>query len=83
MSQSAIARTLPILAGIPFSLAEAVFREDLQHVNGNGWGLFGLGRALRLQNKADEAGKIEKQFDEVWRGGDVQLKSACFCQQGV
>ena len=27
VSQSAIARTLPILAGIPFSLAEAVFRE--------------------------------------------------------
>ena len=66
-----------------FAEAEEVFREDLRRVPKNGWGLFGLSRALRQQGKAGEAGRIEAQFDAVWQGADVQLKSACFCQQGI
>jgi tetratricopeptide (TPR) repeat protein len=63
--------------------AEAVFREDLRRLPENGWALFGLGRALRLQGKADEAQQIEARFERAWAGADVQIKSACFCQQGV
>jgi tetratricopeptide (TPR) repeat protein len=63
--------------------AEAVFREDLRRLPDNGWSLFGLGRALRLQGKDAEAAVVEARFNEVWSGADVALKSSCFCQPGV
>jgi len=63
--------------------AEAVFREDLRRLPDNGWSLFGLGRALRLQGKEAEAAVVEARFNEVWSGADVALKSSCFCQPGV
>ena len=61
--------------------AEAVFREDLEKHPGNGWSLFGLARALRLQGKP--AAELEARFSRAWDGADVKLRSACFCQQGV
>ncbi len=63
--------------------AEAVFREDLRRQPNNGWALFGLARALKLQGKAAEAAKMEKQFNEVWKHADLKLNSACLCQPGV
>ena len=63
--------------------AEKIFREDLRRLPDNGWSLFGLGRSLRLQNKAREAGDVEARFQEIWSGADVALKSSCFCQPGV
>jgi tetratricopeptide (TPR) repeat protein len=63
--------------------AEAVFREDLRRLPDNGWSLFGIGRALRLQGKAAEAAEFESRFKEIWAGADIGLKSACFCQPGV
>ena len=62
--------------------AEAVFREDLRRIPGNGWSLFGLGRALRLQGNNAEADKVDGQFKEVWSKADLQLQSACMCQSG-
>src|SRR6185503_10102899 len=35
--------------------AEQVYRDDLKHLPDNGWSLFGLAQALRIQGKADEA----------------------------
>jgi len=66
-----------------FAEAEAVFREDLAKLPGNGWGLYGLSRALQLQKKASEAAAVEKQFDEVWKQADLKIKSACLCLPGV
>jgi tetratricopeptide (TPR) repeat protein len=63
--------------------AEKVFREDLQKLPGNGWGLFGLARALQLQKKTQEAKEVERRFDEVWKRADVRIKSACLCLPGV
>jgi len=63
--------------------AEAVFREDLRRLPRNGWSLFGLGRALRLQGKKNEAAEFETRFRDVWAGADIELKSSCFCQPGV
>jgi tetratricopeptide (TPR) repeat protein len=63
--------------------AEAVFHEDLRRLPENGWALFGLGRALRLQGKAGEAQEVEARFDRAWAGADVQIKSSCFCQSGL
>jgi len=63
--------------------AEAVYRKDLARLPGNGWSLYGLGRALRLQGKDDEAAQVEAQFARAWEGADTPLRSSCFCQPGV
>lgn len=63
--------------------AETVYREDLARLPENGWSLYGLARALRLQGKTDEAAVIQARFDAVWTGADTELRSSCFCQPGV
>jgi tetratricopeptide (TPR) repeat protein len=63
--------------------AEAVYREDLAKLPGNGWSLFGLARSLRLQGRAGEAEQIEGRFEQVWASADTKLTSSCFCQPGV
>jgi tetratricopeptide (TPR) repeat protein len=66
-----------------FGEAEAVFREDLARLPGNGWGLYGLHRALQMQKKDAESAAAEKQFDAVWREADLKIKSPCLCLPGV
>ena len=66
-----------------FPEAEAVFREDLAKLPGNGWGLYGLQRAVALQKRHDEAAAAEKQFDAAWRKADLKIKSPCLCLPGV
>lgn len=66
-----------------FAEAEAVFREDLAKLPGNGWGLYGLQRSLALQKKTAEAKAAERQFDSVWKKADLQIKSPCLCLPGV
>jgi tetratricopeptide (TPR) repeat protein len=63
--------------------AEAVFRKDLERFPGNGWGLYGLMRALQLQERLDEAAMVEKEFDTVWAGADIKIKTPCLCLPGV
>lgn len=66
-----------------YAKAEAVYREDLARYPENGWSLFGLARALRLQKKEAEATAVDARFSKVWSGADVKLGSTCFCQPGV
>lgn len=66
-----------------YAEAEAVFRADLERWPGNGWGLYGLARALELQGKKDEAAATMKRFDAVWDGADIRIKSPCLCLPGV
>lgn len=64
--------------------AEQIYREDLKLAADNGWSLFGLAQALRLQNKnAAEATALEARFKTVWAKADVTLTSSCFCQPGT
>ena len=63
--------------------AEQVYRADLMKLPDNGWSLYGLARALRLQEQEDEAQILELRLAEVWRESDTPLKSSCFCQPGV
>ena len=63
--------------------AEKVYREDLARLPDNGWSLYGLGRALRMQDRGDEAAVVEARFDTVWADADTTLRSSCFCQPGV
>ena len=63
--------------------AEAVFRADLAKLPDNGWGLYGLQRALALQKKKTEAADVQKRFDRIWSKADVKIQSACLCLPGV
>lgn len=63
--------------------AEAVYREDLAKLPGNGWGLWGLARSLRLQKKAATAEKVDAELAKVWDGADIELHSSCMCLPGV
>src|SRR6056300_662276 len=53
--------------------AEAVYREDLEWNQRNGWATFGLYQALEAQSRAQEAAIVKRQFDELWRNSDVEL----------
>jgi tetratricopeptide (TPR) repeat protein len=66
-----------------YAEAEEVFRADLAKWPGNGWSLFGLGRALRLQGRDADAAEVEAEFERAWMNADVKLTSPCFCQSGV
>ena len=60
--------------------AEQVYREDLVRQPSNGWSLYGLAQSLRQQGKASEADEMQKRFEQVWSGADIQISSSCFCQ---
>jgi tetratricopeptide (TPR) repeat protein len=62
--------------------AASVYREDLKRLPENGWSLFGLAKALKMQ-KADEAADYLERFNKVWANADVKLMSSCFCQPGI
>ena len=66
-----------------YAEAERVYREDLAQYPENGWSLFGLARALRMQKKDAEAAAVEARFEKAWAKADVKLSATCFCQQGV
>jgi tetratricopeptide (TPR) repeat protein len=66
-----------------FAEAEAVFRADLAKLPDNGWGLYGLQRALQMQKKRAEAAAVLKRFETVWSRADVRIQSACLCLPGV
>jgi tetratricopeptide (TPR) repeat protein len=66
-----------------YAEAETVYREDLVRYPENGWSLFGLGRALHLEGKHDEAAGVEARFRKIWARADVKLGSTCYCQPGV
>lgn len=54
--------------------AERVFRDDLDKNPRNPRSLFGLHQALKAQDRSYDAGFIEKQFHNSWKGGEGQLK---------
>jgi tetratricopeptide (TPR) repeat protein len=62
--------------------AAAVYREDLKRLPENGWSLFGLAKALKMQ-KNDDAADYQERFAKVWANADVKLMSSCFCQPGI
>jgi len=66
-----------------FADAEAVFREDLEKLPDNGWGLYGLSRALQMQKKRSEAAAVLKRFERIWIRADVKIQSPCLCLPGV
>jgi tetratricopeptide (TPR) repeat protein len=66
-----------------YAEAEQVYRDDLAHLPGNGWSLFGLARCLQLQGKRNEASAFEAWFQKVWANADMRITSSCLCQPGT
>lgn len=56
--------------------AEAVYWEDLRRNPKNGWSLFGLAKALRAQNKLEEARLVEADFKQAWADADITLTAS-------
>jgi tetratricopeptide (TPR) repeat protein len=61
-------------AGYPAE-AEAVFWQDLRKHPGNGYALYGLTEALKVQGKPDAA-RYQQAFLDSWAGADVSLTSS-------
>jgi tetratricopeptide (TPR) repeat protein len=59
-----------------YAEAEKVYRENLEEIPDNGWGLFGLHQSLLKQGKNDEAAEVEKRFNEAWKYADIELSSS-------
>src|SRR5258706_3182890 len=54
--------------------AEKVFREDLEKNPRNPRSLFGLHQSLKAQDRSYDAGFVEKQFRNSWKGGEGELR---------
>ena len=53
--------------------AERVLRADLVKRPRNGWALRGLQQALEGQGKADEAARVQREFETAWSRADSWL----------
>jgi tetratricopeptide (TPR) repeat protein len=58
--------------------AEAVYWEDLRRYPHNGWALFGLAQAMRIQGRDDAAAEIDRRFERAWKQADTTLQSSRF-----
>ena len=56
--------------------AQAVFEEDLEQYPMNGWSMFGLIEALRLQGDEAGAAQMSARFETVWQFADVSLATS-------
>jgi tetratricopeptide (TPR) repeat protein len=58
--------------------AERVFREDLERLPRNGWGLLGLAESLRAQGRNQSADQVNIEFEKAWARADTTLELASF-----
>ena len=56
--------------------AETVLWEDLKRNPEHGWTLALLSKALKLQNKSEEAALIDARFAKSWKGADLALNTS-------
>jgi tetratricopeptide (TPR) repeat protein len=54
--------------------AEKVFRDDLAKTLNNPRSLYGLSESLKARGKHYEAGEVDKQLAERWKGADITLR---------
>jgi len=56
--------------------AQVVFEKDLEQYPMNGWSLYGLTEALRVQGDTAAAESAQRRFDIVWQFADVTLSTS-------
>ncbi len=64
-----------------YTEAEAIYRQDLKKLPGNGWSLYGLAQSLKAQKK-EEAAAVQADFEKAWAKADLKINSSCLCQPG-
>lgn len=62
-----------LLRTAQYAEAEKVFRADLERNKRNGRSLFGLGEALKAQQKTEAARAVERQYAQAWKNADTKL----------
>jgi len=65
-----------LLTAGKFSVAEAVFRKDLERNRRKGRALYGLHASLKLQGNTGQARLVERGFKAAWENADVELTPA-------
>ena len=63
--------------------AEAVLREDLRRNPDNGWSLFGLSQALRLEGRMTDSERVARTQAHAWQHADVRPPSSAFWYAGA
>jgi tetratricopeptide (TPR) repeat protein len=63
--------------------AEAVYWEDLKRNRNNGWALYGLLQALRVQEKITQSEVVDARFKKAWMRADIKLSSSRFGRRAV
>ena len=63
--------------------AEAVYWEDLRRNRNNGWALYGLLQALRVQEKITQSEVVEARFKKTWMRADIKLSSSRFGRSAI
>jgi len=56
--------------------AQVVFERDLEQYPMNGWSLYGLTEALRMQGDTAATESAQRRFDIVWQFADVTLSTS-------
>jgi len=64
------------------TLAESVYRKDLEIHPGNGWALKGLHDCQVKTGNAVEAAKTQAQFELAWKRADIMISTSCYCSRG-
>ncbi len=71
-----------LISGGRYAEAEAVYREQLRRLPGDGWALYGLGQSLHAQGKHTVAATVDAEFKKAWAGADITITSSCLCVPG-
>jgi len=58
--------------------AEKTFMADLKNNNENGWSLFGLNKALLMQNKFNDAAQVLARFKLAFNKSDIKIQSPAY-----
>lgn len=58
--------------------AEEAYRAELRRNPENGWSLLGLEKALRAQDRAEDADAVAARFEAAWAHADIELTASRF-----
>ena len=62
-----------------YEKAKIAFKQDLDQILLNGWGLKGMILTLNhLEPNGEEIVKYRKQFNKAWENADFEINTACF-----
>ncbi len=58
--------------------AREIFEKDLQNNQENGWSLYGISQALKMERKKAEAARVMTRYNKAFSKADVRISAAVF-----